>query len=283
MRRNLLLAAALVGAVVGLAQLGSTGPTPVPFSGAMGHGSTIVLVHGLGSGPDHWLPVARRLAQNHRVVLVELPGHGVGAMPEPFSLETATEALDATLRLQSREPVVLVGHSVGGLVAVSEALAHPERVSRLVLVETALRPQIAGHERAQMLQALATDYHGVLHSAYSSFGRDSAQGEMLYAHVAGLDSTSIARWIRLAVTADLSNRAAALRTPVLAVLAERSWPRNEPWPVTGEALGLMSIPHLEPMRISGCGHFIMLDRPEALAAAIDRFAGPLSPDLLAVR
>lgn len=241
------------------------------FSAAFGHGSTVVLVHGLGSRPGHWLPTARLLARHHRVVLVELPGHGIGAMPEPFSLDGATASLDAALRSVSREPVVLVGHSIGGLVAASEALEHPERVSRLVLVETALRPQVEGDERAQMLQALATNYRGVLHSAYVSFGRDSAQGESLYACAAELDSTAIARWIRLAVTADLSRRAASLRVPVLAVLAERSWPPGEAWPVTSEALGLTRIPRLEPMRIAGCGHFVMLDRPAELAAAIERF------------
>ena len=261
----------LATAIAALAQLGSTSATPVAFSAAFGHGSTVVLVHGLGSRPGHWLPTARLLARHHRVVLVELPGHGVGAMPEPFSLEGATEALDAALRSESDEPVVLVGHSIGGLVAVSEALAHPERVRRLVLVETALRPQVEGNERAQMLQALATDYRGVLRAAYTSFGKDSAQGESLYAWAAGLDSTAIARWIRLAVTSDLSGRAAALRAPVLAVFAERSWPRGEPWPVTSEALGLARVPGLEPMRMADCGHFVMLDHPVELAAAIERF------------
>ena len=99
----------------------------------------------------------------------------------------------------------------------------------LVLVETALAPQVTTEERAGMLAALDADYQGLLRAAYESFGRDSTQGIELYHEVAGLDSTSIKPWIRLALSADLSHEARALRVPVLAALAERSWEPGESW------------------------------------------------------
>lgn len=236
-----------------------------------GRGPTIALVHGLGSRVEHWLPTARLLAEHHRVVLVDLPGHGVSEMPEPFSLDRSVEMLDQALALQSSEPIVLVGHSVGGLVAAAEAVANPSRVRALVLVETALRPQIVGRERDAMLRALDRDYRGVLHAAYTSFGRDSAQGEALYAEVASMDSTRIKRWIRLALTADISGQVARLEAPVLAVLAERSWPVGEAWEETGYALGLLQIPRLTRVRMLDCGHFVMLDHPTELAKVIENF------------
>ena len=129
-------------------------PQPSPLAAAFGQGPAIVLVRGLDSGLECWLPTARILARRHRVVFVDLPGHGDRAMPEPFSLERSTRALDVALARASREPVVLVGHSLGGLVAAAEACAHPGRVRALVLIETALRPQARGiGSRA----ALATD------------------------------------------------------------------------------------------------------------------------------
>ena len=67
-------------------------PTPPPTSaavGSLGRGPTVVLVHGLGSDANRWLGVARDLARDHRVVLVELPGHGLSPMVSPFSLERA--------------------------------------------------------------------------------------------------------------------------------------------------------------------------------------------------
>jgi pimeloyl-ACP methyl ester carboxylesterase len=247
---------------------------------AFGHGPTLVMVHGLGSQSAHWFPTARLLAHHWRVVLVDLPGHGDTDMPDPFSLDRAEYALDRAIADEGGGPVVLVGHSLGGLVAAAEAIDHPERVRRLVLIETALRPQVDAAQRAVLLQALDGDYDHVLRSAYAEFGRDSAQGVALYQEVRGLDPAHIKPWIRLALSADLSESAANLRMPVLAVLAERSWAKGESWPPTAQVLGYSHIPHLTHERIEGCGHFVMLDRPATLAALINRFGlengGPLA-------
>src|SRR5262245_8710749 len=75
----------------------SVAPPPPSASAAFGQGPTVVLVHGLGSRDEHWLPVARLLARDHRVVMVDLPGHGASPMPDPFSLERAATALDLAL------------------------------------------------------------------------------------------------------------------------------------------------------------------------------------------
>ena len=121
----------------------------------------------------------------------------------------------------------------------------------------------------------------MLRTAYTAFGRDSVQGAALYAEVAALDSNVIKPWVRLAVTTDLSREAARLQIPVLAVLAEHSWPLDEPWERTAAELGYAAIPRCEPLRLTECGHFIMLDRPESLADAIARFAADAERKLIA--
>jgi pimeloyl-ACP methyl ester carboxylesterase len=245
---------------------------PATTHNAFGRGTPIVLVHGLGSSREDWLPTARRLARHYSVTLVDLPGHGEADMPEPFSLERAVAALDQALAETPGGPPILVGHSLGGLVAAAEALDHPERVRGLVLVETALKPQLPEDQRAAWLERLDHDYDGVLHEAYASFGRDSAQGEMLYRRTAVLDPRMVKPWIRLAWTADLSRRVSRINVPVLAVLAERSWPKNESWDTEARALGYLDMTRLRATRIADCGHFVMLDRPVELAALIQGFA-----------
>jgi pimeloyl-ACP methyl ester carboxylesterase len=254
------------------------GPTAVGHY-AMGSGPTIVVVHGLGSGPQHWLPMARLLARDYRVVLADLPGHGVTPIPRPFSMERVRASLDVTLSELSG-PIVLVGHSVGGLLATAETIAHPDRVRALVLIETALKPQMEGDEAAGLLDALDTNYDAVIEAAYTSFGHDSLQGQALYEHVRAMDPSSIRPWIELAMTADLSQATAALSVPVLVVLADRSWPKNESWSVTSAALGYENIPNLKRARIDDSGHFVMLDHPEQLARLIAEFARhPASGDM----
>jgi pimeloyl-ACP methyl ester carboxylesterase len=245
----------------------------------MGQGPTVVLVHGLGSRIGHWLPVARLLARDHRVVLVSLPGHDGAAMPESLTLERAAEALHLALEGESG-PLTLVGHSVGGLVAAQEALDHPERVRALVLVETALQPQITGAERDTLSRRLRTGYDGLLRAAYGAFGRDSAQGHMLYQEVAALPRSTVTPWIELALAANISERMSHLRSPLLAVLSERSWSPGERWADASAALGYTQVPRVEPVRVDGCGHFIMLDQPQRLASLIARFAA--SPDAVPI-
>ncbi len=272
----LVLLAALALTFAGLGGAGR--PAPAAHY-AMGRGPTVVLVHGLGSRIGHWLPVARLLARDHRVVLVDLPGHGDTELPEPFSLDRAMQSLEGALE-QEEGPVVLVGHSVGGLVAAQTALEHPEHVRALVLVETALRPQLEGEERARLMRALDSDYQGVLRTAYESFGRDSLQGRALYEEVAVLEPSHIKPWIRLALTLDPSERMGHLRAPLLAVFAERSWPLDESWARASATLGYDHVPRVDPVRVLDCGHFVMLDQPARLASLIARFGA--RPDTLPV-
>jgi len=280
-RLPLLLVAAIA---LGLVLLHGLAPARPTSHASFGRGAPIVMVHGLGSARAHWLPVARLLARGHRVTLVDLPGHGVSAMPRPFSLDQATEALDRALAERGSEPVVLVGHSLGGLVCAAEALAHPGRVKALVLVETALRPQVPGTERAMLQRALDRHYDEFVRAAYVDFGRDSAQGEALWREVAALDRDMVRRWIRLAFTADLSAAVARLRVPVLVVVAPRSWTAAESWPDVARALGYARVPRVRAVRLDGAGHFVMLDRPRELASLIAGFAAhPVTDERLAAR
>jgi len=249
--------------------------------GAFGRGPTIVLVHGLGSSAAHWLPVARDLARDHRVMLVELPGHGIAPMPDGLSLDGAAHALDDAIHQEYDGPVVLVGHSVGGLVAVAAALRDPDCVRALVLVETALRPQLDGPACAELVAALDRDYRGTLRENYMSFGRDSAQGAALYAEAATLDPAAMKTWIRLAITTDLSRRVGALKAPLLVVLSSRSWPDGEDWRACADTLGYAAVPGATPVRVERTGHFVMLDRPPLLADVIRRFEHGMAPPAFA--
>ena len=272
MLRRLGVAAAVLALVFLIMRASPIPPSPSAALGAIGRGPTVVLVHGLGSDYDDWLPVARDLARDHRVVFVESPGHGLAPMATPFALEQATLALDRAIAEQAHDPVVLVGHSVGGLVATAEALHAPQRVRGLVLVETALAPQVSRAEADTLIAEFDRDWEGTLHAVYSSFGRDSLQGERLWARASQVERQNLRAWIPVALHTDLTSEAAGLAMPVLAVLAPRSWEAEETWEHAAKALGYARIPRLRGVRIENCGHFIMLDRPRRLAEAIRRFS-----------
>ena len=96
-------------------------------------GPPLVLLHGLGEGAVSWAPVVPRLAEGHRVLALDLRGHGASDWPGAYRLEQMRDDVVGVLDALGLGEVVLVGHSMGGVVAYLVAFAHPERVARLVV------------------------------------------------------------------------------------------------------------------------------------------------------
>jgi pimeloyl-ACP methyl ester carboxylesterase len=101
---------------------------------------TVVMLHGLGSAGISFAGVITRLRPHvRRVVVPELPGHGMSTHPgdRPVTPELVLDTISAALDVVVKEPVVVVGNSLGGAVAIDYAKRHPEQVRALVLVSPA--------------------------------------------------------------------------------------------------------------------------------------------------
>jgi pimeloyl-ACP methyl ester carboxylesterase len=98
----------------------------------------VVLVHGLGGCAANWVDVAPLLAERYRVLVPELPGHGLSTpLPAVPNLAVFADRLAVLADRERMLPAAFVGHSLGGVVAVRLALRHPAAVSALVLAATA--------------------------------------------------------------------------------------------------------------------------------------------------
>lgn len=104
---------------------------------ATGSRATLLFVHGVDSDSRVWTPTVDLLS-DHLCVAVDLPGHGkspVSTDPAAYERSSLLEDLDAVTSELSR-PVVFVGHSLGGYLALAHALTRPGAVDALVLVST---------------------------------------------------------------------------------------------------------------------------------------------------
>ena len=115
--------------------------TPINYVdvGSPGLHEPVVLVHGLGGQWQNWLENIPRLAQERRVLALDLPGHGL--TPEPadgeISISGYGRCVDSFCERLGLGKVALVGNSMGGFVVAEVATQFPERVTRLTLVSAA--------------------------------------------------------------------------------------------------------------------------------------------------
>ncbi len=102
-----------------------------------GSGPTVVLIHGMINSSRHWQAVAERLAESHRVVAPDLIGHGDSATPRgDYSLGAHAASIRDLLTTVGVERATIVGHSLGGGVAMQFFYQFPQRTERLVLISS---------------------------------------------------------------------------------------------------------------------------------------------------
>lgn len=119
-----------------------------------GRGPVVILVHGLGGFAASWGPTMETLSRRATVMALDLPGFGRSAKPRTrYGLDLFTAALDGFLEAAGAGPVGLVGHSLGAAVALSYALAHPQRVDRVAVV-AGLVPGVT-YQLSRIYRALA--------------------------------------------------------------------------------------------------------------------------------
>ncbi len=103
----------------------------------LGEGETILLVHGIAGDSRTWLEVMRRLAPRHRLLAPDLPGHGGSEAPSgDYSLGAHACFLRDLLRALAIDRATIVGHSLGGGIAMQLTYQHPALCDRMVLVSS---------------------------------------------------------------------------------------------------------------------------------------------------
>lgn len=255
-----------------------------------GEGPPLVLVHGLSGSSSNWAELAPLLAERHRVLIPELPGHGRSApLPAAQTLNGYADRVRLSAAAEGMLPAPFVGHSLGGSVVLRLALRWPADVSALVLAASA---GIASSTRwAQFWLAFF---------ARTRPGRRIAPYRTLVARRTVLRYPVFGRW-GAADPAALSARAveALLAGPALhtdTISAVRALVRDDPRVdldgITCPCLVLWGARDHQvpvddafeyarrlraPVRlIADCGHLLIAERPEACRHAIEEFLDRLA-------
>jgi pimeloyl-ACP methyl ester carboxylesterase len=241
-------------------------------------GTSLVLIHGAEADADMWTPYMEGLARGRRVLAPDLPGHGGSASPDDMDCSPPGVArwLSGVLDAEGVEGAALLGHSFGGVVAMSMALELPVRVERLVGVNVANLEWATRTFREGAYELLGSVARGDLEEGRAReilgtiYARDPASEEI---------ASGAAFWSRPGVRTFFSRggahfssslpvwRLRELKVPTMLVWGAR----DRFFPVDSARTASLYIPNSRLLVIEEAAHSPFADAPDLFYLAVDGF------------
>jgi sigma-B regulation protein RsbQ len=229
----------------------------------------LVFVHGWTCDTSVWRLQAAAFARDHRVIAIDLPGHGRSDAPEvAYTMGLFARAVEAVMRDAGVSKAVLVGHSMGTPVVREFYRLHPDETQALVAVDGSFRALFSREDAEKLLAPYrGSDYKHAL-ERFADYMIPADQAALRE----DLKTVMTKTPQRVAVSAfenmiDPANfREDPIRVPLLNVLAKSSR-----WPDDYEAFVRKLAPGAEYRVMEGVGHFLMLQKPEEFDAILSGF------------
>ena len=265
-------------------------------------GPPVILTHGVGTTSTAWYYQKRKLAERFRLIVWDLPGHGRSRGPATadYRPEKLARDLDEVVTLAGGRPAILVGHGLGGTIALAYCARYPEKVGRdvagLVLVDTSPTGPVRSTSAAGRLRAIEQrlrvpllyltlwlsplvklmswlGYHnGLLHleRMFNGFAGSESRGQLDFAtSFAPLASPAVQARIELALLRhDVTDALPRIDVPALVMTGDRD---RVIGPETARELA-GALPRATLLILRPAGHLALLEQHEALTRALTAFA-----------
>lgn len=229
-----------------------------------GEGPTLLFIHGLGSSRRCWDLAVNALRREFHCCTLDLYGHGSNrTIPDSITIQQTSEELGDVLRTVKWKPALMVGHSLGGLVAVQLTLQQPDCADQLVLVDTPTQQVQLRFLKKMVLSTLRKNFQKAVTKQYSRMTRDKDLRKELIASALTTEHTAYLKYMQSLLNTDLSDCIRDIHQPVHAWMTRSLAPDR---PTLGKVLKQYGYGHLpEEYRhhTPDAGHFVMLEQPEA--------------------
>jgi pimeloyl-ACP methyl ester carboxylesterase len=284
------------------------GPVHVLDLGGPPDAPIAVAVHGLGGSALNWGLLGPRLATTHRVLAVDLWGHGGSGVPAGRpSLADDLRLLHRYLTEVVGAPVVLIGHSMGGVLALQHTAAHPETVSRLVVLSPPVPATRGRLDRAMLTKRMFLRLPGVAAAVSRQLAGLTAeqvvdrQLRQATPHVDRIPAEGVAavvaetrsraarpdaaraqavQWAGILDTMALLGHARAWRETLRDVAVPTLWLQgaDDPLAKADSAAALAATRPDWPFRVRpGVGHLLAIEDPGWTAAQVHEWLGASAP------
>jgi 3-oxoadipate enol-lactonase len=231
--------------------------------------SSLLFLHGVGGGHHAWedqVPYFGKLGYPSHAW--DQPGYGHSPIVEPYDLEHVSASLARLIESLGGDPVVLIGHSMGGLIAQETYVRHPNLVKAMALCFTS--PAFAGGNSDFTRQFLAArigpldqgrTMAEIAAKLIPTMGSNSKLAEKI---MAGVPPDTYRKAVKLLTTFDRRKELADIKVPTLIVAGSED--KVAPPSVMEKMAG--KIPGAEYVQMPDCGHLGPMDQPEAFNAIL---------------
>jgi pimeloyl-ACP methyl ester carboxylesterase len=232
----------------------------------------VLFVHGAGGTHQHWLYQVRDLAPSPTYTL-DLPGHGRSEGPGQDTIEAYSDWLIAFLDAAELERVVLVGHSMGGAIALDAAMRHSGRVMGLGWVATGARLRVA----PAILDSIREDKEAAVELICDAAFGPEAPSQMKHLgrrQMGATDAEALYGDFAACDAIDVRDRLGGLEAPACIVCGTFD-------SLTPAKYSVYLRDHLPCARlhlVEGAGHMVMIERPAAMVGFLKAFLDTLSLD-----
>jgi len=234
-----------------------------------GDGEPLVLIHGWTADRHRWDHQMTHFAEKRRVVRLDLRGHGESSGAGVRTVAELAKDVLALLDHLKIDRAVLVGHSMGGMIAQTIALDHPARVERLVLVNSIGRMTYSRGRGLLMAASTLVPFKlfvaaNIQRAFAPSYPRDEIRA---YVKASADTPREVVMTLYGAMRAfDVLDRVGEIRTPTLMIHGYH----DIQLPVRQMLRMAMAYPDAE-VRIIDAGHELPVEKPAELTEALDRF------------
>jgi pimeloyl-ACP methyl ester carboxylesterase len=252
-------------------------------------GRPLILIPGLGSGPWAWQDTVREYGGQYTLYVVTLPGFDGRPAVAGAGFETARNALQQLIATRKLDKPVLIGHSMGGALALALASGSPELVGGVVAVDgLPVFPGTEGMAREQrlaMAQGAKARMAGMAGPMFATSQQqymrtigvvDMAKADELAKLAATSDPAAVSDYVAETLALDLRPALSAIKAPVLVLAPYFELDAGQSG-MTAQAKAayykslMAGTPKLEVVAVVGARHFVMFDQPRQVSDAIGRF------------
>ncbi len=266
--------------------------------------TTLLLVHGLAANAGFWRDAIPELARSYRVIAVDLPGYGRSEKSTryPYDMVFFAETLSKLIRELKLGTVVPVGHSMGGQIALTLALRHPEQVPLLVLASPAGVESFKAGEGQWLANALTiqgihdVDEEGIRRQLALNFYSWNDRWEWLVAERARMAkaeemdefANAVLRSVHGMLDQPTTARLKDVKQPTLLVYGKYDGLIPNPYLHPGRTANVFKhaaevMPDVKLVELDRAGHMIILEKPAEFDRAVLEFLKEKLPKVAASR